>query len=141
MHLNQNNNGQGIISGLVRLPTSAALSQIMNTPLLQLQPALPAIHLDATQPTSLCAPTLNEPEPSCNNDLANQNRSLQVVKPWKSEVQIKFAANLCRLLLVSNIAWWAVDQPYWHHFFRKWMCHRLTSSPSALLRGMYKGGL
>ena len=92
----------------------------MNTPLLQLQPALPAFHLDATQLTGLRTPTLNEPEPSRNDDLANQNRGL-LVEPWKSEVQTEFAADLCRLLLVSNIAWWAVDQPYWRHFFRKWM--------------------
>ena len=76
----------------------------MNTPLLQLQSALPAIHLDATQLTGLRTPTLNEPELSRNDNLANQNRSL-LVKPWKNEVQTGFAADLCRLLLVSNIAW------------------------------------
>ena len=93
-------------------PTSTALSPVMNTPLLQLQPALvlPAGHLDVpTQPSLAGTPTLNEPELS------------HTVEPWKSEVQSEFAADLCRLLLVSNIAWWAVDHPYWRHFFGKWM--------------------
>lgn len=42
-------------------------------------------------------------------------------EPWKPEVQAEFAADLCRLLLVCNVAWWAVDQPFWRFFFGKWL--------------------
>jgi len=43
------------------------------------------------------------------------------VVPWPSSRQVEFAADLCRLMLVSNVAWWAVDQPYWRAFFAKWI--------------------
>jgi len=43
------------------------------------------------------------------------------VVPWPSSRQAEFAADLCRLMLVSNVAWWAVDQPYWRAFFAKWI--------------------
>lgn len=42
-------------------------------------------------------------------------------KPSMSrEQQSEFAADVCRLLVICNIAWWAVDQPYWRAFFEKW---------------------
>ncbi|KAG1717207.1 hypothetical protein EDB19DRAFT_1654677 [Suillus lakei] len=43
------------------------------------------------------------------------------VVPWPSSRQAEFAAELCRLMLVCNVAWWAVDQPYWRAFFSKWI--------------------
>lgn len=43
------------------------------------------------------------------------------VVPWPSSRQAEFAADLCRLMLVCNVAWWAVDQPYWRAFFAKWI--------------------
>lgn len=38
-----------------------------------------------------------------------------VIKPRRlgDEKQAKFEADLCRLLIISNIAWWTVEQPYW----------------------------
>ncbi|KAG6917691.1 hypothetical protein DXG01_001461 [Tephrocybe rancida] len=35
--------------------------------------------------------------------------------------QAQFNADLCRLLVVCNIAWWAVENPYWRFFFNKWV--------------------
>ena len=34
--------------------------------------------------------------------------------------QDEFTADVCRLLIICNITWWAVDQPYWRAFFQKW---------------------
>jgi hypothetical protein len=28
---------------------------------------------------------------------------------------------LCRLLVVCNVAWWAVEHPYFRHFFKIWL--------------------
>ncbi|KAG1853780.1 hypothetical protein C8R48DRAFT_675727 [Suillus tomentosus] len=42
-------------------------------------------------------------------------------QPWPSSQQAEFAADLCCLLLTSNVAWWTVDQPYWRQFFSKWI--------------------
>lgn len=32
-----------------------------------------------------------------------------------------FASMLCRLLIVCNIPWFAVERPFWRHFFQTWM--------------------
>jgi hypothetical protein len=41
--------------------------------------------------------------------------------PWSAEQQAKFSADLCRLLVVCNIAWMAVEIPFWRAFFTKWL--------------------
>lgn len=50
------------------------------------------------------------------------------VEKWPSNIQDEFAADLCRLLVACNIAWWAVEHPYFRHFFSKWL-------PMAILPG------
>ncbi|KAF5374107.1 hypothetical protein D9615_008815 [Tricholomella constricta] len=47
---------------------------------------------------------------------------------FSRSTQDAFNADLCRLLVVCNIAWWAVENPYWRGFFNKWL-------PNALLPG------
>lgn len=47
---------------------------------------------------------------------------------WTRENQEQFAADVCRLMIICNIAWWAVEQPYWREFFRKW-------TPGSLMPG------
>ncbi|KAL6309075.1 hypothetical protein BKA93DRAFT_717676, partial [Sparassis latifolia] len=50
---------------------------------------------------------------------------------WAESKQAEFAADLCRLFVVCNIAWWNVEQPYWRAFFQKWL-------PRALLPGRHE---
>lgn len=40
---------------------------------------------------------------------------------WTQQQHEEFAAELCMLMVVCNIAWWSVEQPYWRYFFDKWM--------------------
>lgn len=40
---------------------------------------------------------------------------------WTQEQHEQFASELCMLMIVCNIAWWSVEQPYWRFFFQKWM--------------------
>ncbi|EJD35809.1 hypothetical protein AURDEDRAFT_33360, partial [Auricularia subglabra TFB-10046 SS5] len=40
---------------------------------------------------------------------------------WTPERSQLFAAMLCRLLIMCNIAWHAVEQPYWRYFFEMWL--------------------
>ncbi|KAJ8584681.1 hypothetical protein M405DRAFT_746608 [Rhizopogon salebrosus TDB-379] len=40
---------------------------------------------------------------------------------WSAERQAEFSADLCRLLIVCNIAWMAVEIPFWRAFFTKWL--------------------
>jgi hypothetical protein len=40
---------------------------------------------------------------------------------WSAEWQAEFSADLCRLLIVCNIAWMAVKIPFWRAFFTKWL--------------------
>jgi hypothetical protein len=47
---------------------------------------------------------------------------------WSSSKQAEWMADMCRLMVACNVAWWAVDHPYWRYFFAKWV-------PSALLPG------
>ncbi|KAH7917237.1 hypothetical protein BV22DRAFT_1108604 [Leucogyrophana mollusca] len=35
--------------------------------------------------------------------------------------QAEFAADLCRLMVVCNFAWWAVENPFWRFFWQKWV--------------------
>ncbi|KIJ61394.1 hypothetical protein HYDPIDRAFT_169663 [Hydnomerulius pinastri MD-312] len=49
-------------------------------------------------------------------------------QPWSEARQAEFAADLCRLVIVCNMAWLAVEMPYWRAFFAKWL-------PSALMPG------
>ncbi|EJD34361.1 hypothetical protein AURDEDRAFT_76253 [Auricularia subglabra TFB-10046 SS5] len=41
--------------------------------------------------------------------------------PWTRERVERFNAMLCRLMIVCNIAWWAVENPYWRLFFDEWL--------------------
>ncbi|TFY66832.1 hypothetical protein EVG20_g4259 [Dentipellis fragilis] len=41
--------------------------------------------------------------------------------PWPEWYQAEFAIDLCRLFLVANIAWWALDIPFVRRFFRKYV--------------------
>ncbi|GLB45662.1 hypothetical protein LshimejAT787_2500540 [Lyophyllum shimeji] len=47
---------------------------------------------------------------------------------FSRDTQAEFNADLCRLLVVCNIAWWAVENPYWRGFANKWL-------PTALMPG------
>ena len=38
-----------------------------------------------------------------------------------SEEREMFTSDLCKLFIVANIAWWAVEIPYVKDFFWKWM--------------------
>lgn len=40
---------------------------------------------------------------------------------WPRERAAKFAADLCRLMVVCNIAWSSVEHPYWRYFFQEWL--------------------
>jgi len=40
---------------------------------------------------------------------------------WSAQQQAEFSADLCRLLVVCNIAWMAVEIPFWRAFFIKWL--------------------
>lgn len=40
---------------------------------------------------------------------------------WTKEQADLFARMLCRLLVVCNIAWCAVERPFWRHFFSFWL--------------------
>ncbi|KZV65826.1 hypothetical protein PENSPDRAFT_756143 [Peniophora sp. CONT] len=40
---------------------------------------------------------------------------------WPEAHQEMFAADLCRLLVMCNVAWWAVSLPFWVHFFEKYV--------------------
>ncbi|TRM56788.1 hypothetical protein BD626DRAFT_517773 [Schizophyllum amplum] len=42
-----------------------------------------------------------------------------IVRP--PHVNAEFASDLCRLMMACNIAWWAVEIPYFRVFARKWM--------------------
>lgn len=52
----------------------------------------------------------------------------QQPQPWPEHIQQQFQADLCRLIIACNIAWWAVDHPFFRYFFGRWM-------PEALLPG------
>ncbi|OCH84209.1 hypothetical protein OBBRIDRAFT_741963 [Obba rivulosa] len=53
---------------------------------------------------------------------------------WPNGIQEEFAADLCRLFIACNIAWWAVEHPFFRYFFSKWL-------PGAILPGrMTLGG-
>ena len=43
------------------------------------------------------------------------------IQPWDRNRQESFASDLCRLLIACNIAWHAVELPYWQFFFQKWL--------------------
>ncbi|KIK74275.1 hypothetical protein PAXRUDRAFT_836014 [Paxillus rubicundulus Ve08.2h10] len=95
-------------------PESVVPPQIRISPLIIEQPLTPA-------------PVLLEPAVMQTQSEVFYGET-QPVAPWPNSYQAEFAADLCRLMLVCNVAWWAVDQPYWRRFFEKWM-------PSALLPG------
>lgn len=40
---------------------------------------------------------------------------------WTEVQQQEFAANLCRLVVAYNMAWWSVDHPYFRLFFRRYV--------------------
>jgi hypothetical protein len=40
---------------------------------------------------------------------------------WSSAKQAEWMADMCRLMIACNIAWWAVENPYWRYFFAKWV--------------------
>lgn len=40
---------------------------------------------------------------------------------WTRQRTTLFAAMLCRLMIVCNIPWYAVERPYWRYFFDFWM--------------------
>ncbi|KAF8844642.1 hypothetical protein BDN67DRAFT_666973 [Paxillus ammoniavirescens] len=42
-------------------------------------------------------------------------------QPWSEARQAEFAADLCQLIIACNMAWLAVEIPYWRAFFSKWL--------------------
>jgi hypothetical protein len=44
---------------------------------------------------------------------------------WGGAKQAEWMADMCRLMIACNIAWWAVDNPYWRYFFSKWVPNSL----------------
>ncbi|KAL1739126.1 hypothetical protein HDZ31DRAFT_156, partial [Schizophyllum fasciatum] len=36
---------------------------------------------------------------------------------WDINTKEKFARDMCRLMVVCNIAWWNVEMPFWRYFF------------------------
>lgn len=57
---------------------------------------------------------------------------------WTQDLQEQFAADLCHLLIVCNVAWWAVDHPFLREFFKRWVPgavvpHRQTLSGRILI--------
>ncbi|KAH9937023.1 uncharacterized protein B0H18DRAFT_1205946 [Fomitopsis serialis] len=43
------------------------------------------------------------------------------LQSWNNTRQREFSSDLCCLLIACNIAWHAVEVPYWQHFFQKWV--------------------
>lgn len=42
-------------------------------------------------------------------------------RKWTESLRRAFDADVCRLLVAVNLAWWAVDNPFWRYFFEKWI--------------------
>ncbi|TFY52360.1 hypothetical protein EVG20_g10584 [Dentipellis fragilis] len=40
---------------------------------------------------------------------------------WTLKDRKDFDADLCRLLISGNVTWWAVENPFWQYFFKKWI--------------------
>lgn len=84
---------------------------------LQLSPISNLDTLDEERP-------LQHQKTATNDDLPSDVFYAEVAVPratWTREQQQQFAADICQLMIVCNIAWWAVEQPYWHEFFQKWV--------------------
>ncbi|PCH37394.1 hypothetical protein WOLCODRAFT_84289, partial [Wolfiporia cocos MD-104 SS10] len=43
------------------------------------------------------------------------------VAPYPDLIQAAFVSDLCQLLVACNIAWAAVDHPFWQHLFATWL--------------------
>lgn len=56
---------------------------------------------------------------------AEQDSVIFVAQPpketWTRQRAALFNAMLCRLLIMCNMAWDTVEQPYWRHFFETWL--------------------
>lgn len=54
-----------------------------------------------------------------------QDTAVFVAQPppeqWTRQRVALFNGMLCRLLIMCNIAWRSVEQPYWRHFFATWL--------------------
>ncbi|KAF9230433.1 hypothetical protein BU15DRAFT_30072, partial [Melanogaster broomeanus] len=57
---------------------------------------------------------------------------------WSQARQAEFAADLCRLVIACNMAWLAVEIPYWRAFFQK--CSSKTRPESSCLPGIKAPG-
>ncbi|OBZ67907.1 hypothetical protein A0H81_12375 [Grifola frondosa] len=81
---------------------------------------------------SLTTLNLNSSRNTSENPYANKRQRTNgneepfygVVLPerhWDDSTQTRFAADLCRLLVACNVAWWAVEHPYLRWFFGQWV--------------------
>ncbi|KAA1478745.1 hypothetical protein DENSPDRAFT_855114 [Dentipellis sp. KUC8613] len=50
---------------------------------------------------------------------------------WTVKDRNDFDTDLCRLLISGNVAWWAVENPFWQNFFKKWI-------PGSSMPGRYE---
>ena len=54
------------------------------------------------------------------SDGIEQSNQLSRTAPWPQWYQREFAADLCKLFIVANIAWYALEIPFVRHFFTKY---------------------
>ena len=139
--------GPGMFTPLPALPSSIGLGSIgtplnlevpaiipgpSNLPITNLIPATPLgenldiscqskrPRLDIDVASALYTPIL----PSGANTPAHPFFA-EVLEPpklkWSVELQEQFRAELCMLMIATNTAWWAVDHPYVHWWFSRWV--------------------
>ncbi|KAI0363380.1 hypothetical protein BV20DRAFT_958420, partial [Pilatotrama ljubarskyi] len=51
---------------------------------------------------------------------------------WTRQTQDEFEADLCRLFVACNIAWAAVDHPFFRVFFSRWLSQAIIPNRKAL---------
>ncbi|KAF8890189.1 hypothetical protein BD779DRAFT_1430590, partial [Infundibulicybe gibba] len=40
---------------------------------------------------------------------------------WSHSKHTEWIGDMCSLMVACNIPWWAVEHPFWRHFFQKWV--------------------
>lgn len=64
---------------------------------------------------------LNQKHPRTGTDNAPFYGETLPKRRWPHNIQEEFAADLCRLFVACNGAWWAVEHPFCRYFFTKWI--------------------
>ena len=61
------------------------------------------------------------PGPSDQSSASFYGETAGPAPAWNDAKLKEFEADLCQLLIVCNVSWWAVDHPFFRAFFSKWV--------------------